>query len=100
MLTHEMKMITIITESILEHGLLEDIERLGAKGYTIENVRGKGHRGVRHGDWSSDSNIRVEIVCDLKTADDIADHLKEAYYKDYAMMLFLSDVKVLRSEKF
>ncbi len=100
MLTYEMKMITIITESVLEHGLLEDIEKLGAKGYTVMNVRGKGRHGVRHGDWSGDSNIQVEVVCESETAEKIAEHLQKNYYKDYAMKVFISDVKVLRSDGF
>lgn len=100
MISYDMKLVTIVTESVLEHSLLEDIERLGARGYTITNARGKGHRGVRDAGWSSDSNIRVEIVCESPVADGIAEHLTETYYEDYAMMLFLSDVQVLRPKKF
>lgn len=100
MLTHNMKLITIITESILEHSLLKDIERLGAHGYTITNARGKGHQGVRDAGWASDSNIRIEVICEPQVIDAIAEHLHETYYKNYAMMLYLSDVKVLRPEKF
>ncbi len=100
MLTHNMKLITIITESVLEHSLVEDIERLGARGYTITNARGKGHSGVRDAGWASDSNIRIEIISESRVIDAIAEYLNETYYKDYAMMLFISDVTVLRSEKF
>lgn len=100
MITHDMKMITIITESILEHTLEEDIERLGAHGYTITNARGKGEQGTRDAGWSGDSNIRIEVVSDAEVIDDIAEYLSETYYKDYAMMLYLSDIKVLRPKKF
>ncbi len=100
MITHNMKLITIVTESILEHSLVEDIERLGARGYTITNARGKGHRGVRDAGWASDSNIRIEVVCESQVINAIAEHLNETYYKNYAMMLYLSDVQVLRPEKF
>ncbi len=100
MRTHKMKLITIITESVLEHSIVEDIDRLGAHGYTITNAKGKGHRGVRGGAWDSDSNIRVEIICEPQIIDAIAEHLSKTYYKDYAIMLFLSDVEVLRLEKF
>ncbi len=100
MLTHNMKLITIVTESVLEHRLLKDIERLGARGYTITNARGKGQRGVRDAGWSSDSNIRIEVVCKPQLIDTIAQYLSKTYHKDYAMMLYLSDVTVLRPEKF
>ncbi len=100
MITHTMQLITIITESVLEHSLIEDLERLGVGGYTITNARGKGHRGLRDAAWSTDSNIRVEVLCEAQVADTIAEHLTKTYYVDYAMMLYLSDVKVLRPEKF
>ncbi len=100
MITHDVKMITIITESILENTLEKDIERLGAHGYTVTNARGKGERGVRDAGWSSDSNIRIEVVGEEKVIYAIAEYLSSTYYKDYAMMLFLNDVKVLRPEKF
>jgi len=43
MSTDTRKLVTIITESALEHSLVDDFERLGAHGYTITNARGKGH---------------------------------------------------------
>lgn len=100
MLTYSIKLITIITESVLEHTLVDDLERLGAHGYTITNARGKGHRGVRDAGWSADSNICVEVLCESQVADAIAEHLTKTYYKNYAMLLYLSDVKVLRPKKF
>lgn len=94
------KLITIVTESALEQNLVDDIERLGAHGYTITNTRGKGHRGVRSADWGTSSNIRVEVICDTPVATAITAHLQEHYFKNYAMVVFQSDVDVLRAEKF
>lgn len=95
-----LKLLTVITESALESQLVRDIERLGATGYTITNARGKGHRGVREAGWEVDSNIRIEVVCDEPTARRIATHLQQRYYDNYAMILLLGDVEVLRPEKF
>lgn len=92
------RLLTIVTEATLEHRLIKDIERLGAQGYTITDVRGKGARGVRESRWEGGSNIRVEIACDAAKADVIAAHLKECY-DDFAMFLCISDVEVVRSEK-
>jgi len=94
------KLLTVITEAALEHYLERDLERLGATGYTISNARGKGSRGTREADWEADSNIRVEVVCDEATARRIAGHLQQRYYANYAMILLLADVEVLRPEKF
>ena len=94
------KLMTIITEAAIEHPLLKDIERLGAHGYTVTNARGKGSRGVRDAGWEADANIRIEVVCDMETASTIAQHLKTHYYENYAMILMLSDVQVMRPDKF
>ena len=97
---HSRKLLTIVTEAALENTLIRDLERLEAHGYTITDARGKGGRGVRNAGWEASGNIRMEIVCDAEKAAVIAAHLKEHYYDDYAMILFVSDIKVLRQEKF
>ena len=94
------KLLTIITEATLESVLVKDLERLGVRGYTIVNARGKGSWGVRDATWGESSNIHVEVVCDIQTAEAIAAHLQDRYYDNYAMILFMSDVAVLRPEKF
>ena len=94
------RLITIVTEAILEVELCEVLERLGATGYTVTNARGSGHRGIRDAGWSSSSNVRIEVVCQEEDAQRIATHLRDNYYNDYAMIFFESDVRVLRPEKF
>ena len=94
------RLVTIVTEAILEVELCEVLEQLGATGYTVTNARGSGHRGIRDAGWSSNSNVRIEVVCKEEVAQRIARHLREHYYNDYAMILFESDVRVLRPEKF
>ncbi len=99
MFTRRTKLITIITESALEHTLIDDFDRLGAGGYTITNARGKGYTGVRDGRWPTDSNIRVEVICDTELADTIAEHIIKTYYRDYAVMVYIGDVTVVKPDK-
>lgn len=94
------KLLTVITEAALEHALVQDVERLGAHGYTITDARGKGKRGVRNAGWEASGNIRLEVVCDAARAAAIAAYLQQHYYANYAMILFMTDVEVLRPEKF
>ena len=96
----EKKLLTIVTEAAIESSLAADIRRLGAGGYTIVDARGRGSRGVRDAGWSETGNIRIEVVCDPPIAKRIADHLREHYYSDFAMILYISDVSVMRPEKF
>jgi len=97
---HTVRLLTVVTESVLEGTLTRDLERLGAHGYTITNARGKGTRGVRDAGWEASSNIRVEVLCDAATSEALVAHLRERYYEDYAMVLFVQDVEVLRPGKF
>jgi hypothetical protein len=98
--TEARKLVTIVTEAVVERRLVDDLKLLGAHGYTISDARGEGSRGVRSAGWEASSNIRVEVVCDPRTAEAIAAHLRANYYADYAMILYFSDVGVLRPEKF
>ena len=100
MQNHTRTLLTIVTESALEGTLMRDLDRLGAHGYTITDARGKGSRGVRNAGWEASGNIRIEVICDGATAASITSHLREHYYDDFAMILFLSDIEVLRAEKF
>ncbi len=93
-------LLSIITESSLEEQVVEDLRRLGAHGWTITDARGEGTRGTRSSDWEQSGNIRIEVICERSCAEEIQKHLKEKYYSNFAMISFLSNVEVMRSEKF
>jgi len=97
---HVRKLLTVVTEASLERSLVEDLRDLGARGWTITDARGQGHRGKRSLDWEHGGNIRLEVICDAALADRLVAHLREHYYDNYAMVLFVLDVEVLRPEKF
>jgi hypothetical protein len=94
------RLLTVVTEAVLERELIAELEALGVRGYTITDARGKGGRGRRLSDWAQEGNIRVEIVCEPALAERVAQRLRERYYDHYAMILFLQDVSVLRPDKF
>jgi hypothetical protein len=94
------KLVTIVSEAVLEERIVADALRLGARGYTVCDARGQGQRGARSGDWEANRNVRIEIVCGQEIAHALAEHLLATYYRDYAMILFVSDVDVIRPEKF
>ncbi len=94
------KLLVIVTEAALESQIAEDLVRLGTSGHTITDARGRGSRGVREASWEADRNIRIEVLCKEPTAQAIAAHLEETYYADYAMVVWVEDVEVLRPEKF
>ena len=94
------KLVTIVTEAMLETELCEALSELGASGFTVIDARGSGSRGVRDAGWSSSGNVRIEVVCSDEIASSIGEYVRDKYYENYAMILFESDIRVLRSGKF
>lgn len=94
------KVLTVICETGLERQLGDDVMRLGAHGYTVTEARGRGAWGVRDAAWDPSGNIRMEIICEAAVADRIADHLSSTYFENFAIVLYMADVQVLRGEKF
>jgi hypothetical protein len=94
------RLLTIVTEAVLERELVAEFDALGVRGYTITDARGRGGRGTRKSDWAQEGNVRIEIVCEPAVAERVAARLRERYYDHYAMILFMQDVSVLRPDKF
>lgn len=94
------KLLTIVCEAALEKRLEKELPQLGAHGYTISDARGSGAHGRRDAAWPSSANIRVEVLCEQSVAEAVAHHLEAHYFSSYQMVIFLSDVQVLRAEKF
>lgn len=94
------KLVTIICEAQLEHDLLQDFDNMAVKGYTISEARGKGHRGLRAADWEQNRNIRIDIVCSAQDGEKIMLHLRDNYYEDFAMISYMTEVDVMRDNKF
>ncbi|MDP1651453.1 MAG: transcriptional regulator [Rhodocyclaceae bacterium] len=98
--TEKRTLLTVITEAAIEQPLLRDLDRLGVRGYTVSDARGRGSRGVRDAAWDEAANIRIEVICSRMLADSVLGHLQARYYADYAMVAFLQDVEILRPDKF
>lgn len=86
-------LLTIFTESALETQLVADLTKLGARGYTITNARGRGSSGLRSASWEANSNIRLEVICNQTLAEQLANYLQETYGGNYAMVIFTSEIK-------
>ena len=98
--THPRKLLVIIAEAAIEKDLLEDAKRLGAQGYTVADVRGGGRHGERAASWDGDRNIEVKVIATPPVAEAIVARVLEAYCPHYSVSMFLSDVAVLRPEKY
>ena len=98
--TEQRTLLTVFTEATIEQVLTRDMDRMGIRGYTISDVRGKGSRGVRDASWDESRNIRIEVICARTQAEALLAHLQARYYSNYAMVAYFSEVEVLRPDKF
>jgi hypothetical protein len=98
--TSPRKMLTIVVEYAIERMIVAELERSGVKGFTSVEARGFGEHGEREGDWDQSRSVRIETICDPSTAVELAQRLLERWGKDYALVLWLHDVEVLRGSKF
>lgn len=98
MKTVSLRLVTIIAEAVLEERLVQAILRLGAKGYTLTEVRGSGSRGVREGE--PEANVKIEAVVSPEVADRILDHLAERCFAHRAVIAFVETIEVVRGDKY
>ncbi len=102
MQTHRKKKIEIIVEKARVRSVLERVEALGAKGYTmIPDVSGRGH----HGDWGHSDildvyrSVLVIVIADADIAQRIVDESQQIL-QHATGIIYVSDVDVVRSEHF
>lgn len=96
------KKIEIVVEAACARAIIAMVEKAGAKGYTVvPNVSGKGNRGVR--DEAELSDVFRNVLIIVVAAEDIAARIVEASHsvlENYAGIVVVSDVDVLRDEHF
>lgn len=97
--TTTLKLVTIVTERILEDRLLQMITAKGAKGYTLTQATGKGSRGVRASEWEG-PDTRIETLVGPEVADAIVAEVAGRYFEHYAVIVFVQDAEVVRGEKY
>ena len=93
------KLVTIVAEPVLEEQIVAELHRLGARGHTVVASHGAGSRGMRASDPPGDG-VRIEVVASEVVADRILDHVASRYFPHYAVIAFVSDVHVVRGEKY
>lgn len=87
-----LKVVVLICEEALENLVCTDILAVGAKGYTLSTVRGRGNRGVRDAGWLLSSNVRFEIMCSEETAMRFIDLVELRYASNYGLIIYMHDV--------
>ncbi|MGJ8642938.1 MAG: P-II family nitrogen regulator [Luteolibacter sp.] len=94
-----LKKVTIIAESLLRDQLIDLLKKHGATGWSITAVEGEGSRGNRTSDFEG-RNAQIDTIVSLETADAIMSDIAESYFEDWAIIVYSSDVEVMRGDKY
>lgn len=97
--TYPLKLITIIAEPVLEARITTELRTLGATGFTVVDGRGGGSRALHATDIPG-INIRIDSIVTAAVAERIVEHIAAQYFTDYSVIAYVSDVAVVRSEKY
>lgn len=97
--TMPLKKVTIIAEAVLEDRLLREIRELGARGYTMADVHGEGIRGIHASEWEG-HNRQIDMLVSPEVADRILEHLANEYFPVYAVVAYVTDVAVVRGDRY
>jgi nitrogen regulatory protein PII len=66
----KLKLVTMIADDSLAHILEEQITALGANGYTVSKVEGKGKTGSLNSAWLGE-NVKIETIVSEDTCEQI-----------------------------
>ena len=93
------KLVTIICEPVLCSSLISTVQSLGASGFTISDVHGEGSGEKRSGEVPNEKT-KIEVVVDVDVAKKLMDKIAESYFENYSLIVYASDIQVIRQEKF
>ncbi|MBX9929764.1 MAG: hypothetical protein K2X99_12740 [Gemmatimonadaceae bacterium] len=99
MQTHPLTVVTVIAEPVLEHRLTSELRALGATGFTVVEGHGEGSQG-RHAGEIPGENVRIETIVTDAVADRIVTRFAEAYFDDFAMVVYTTRAHVVRGAKY
>ncbi len=94
-----LKLITVVAESLVSDRIIREIQRLGARGYTVTPAGGEGGRGARAGSQER-RNVRIETLVAAPMAEKILRLLNEYYVPQYAVVAFVQPVDVINGDRY
>lgn len=94
-----MTLVTIIAEPVLEARITDELRHCGATGFTVVDGRGEGSRQL-HAAEIPGVNVRIETIVTATVAERIVAHVTERYFADYAVIVYTTEVAVVRAAKY
>ena len=97
---YNVKLLTITCEILAQKNIIEILKNHEITGYTSYEVDGNGARGLRGQGLQAEKNVKVEVIMHEEKLSDVIEEISRTLFADFAIVLYVSDIGVLRTEKF
>ena len=97
---YNVKLLTITCEILAQKNILEILKNHKITGYTTYEVEGDGTRGLRGQGFKNEKNVKVEVIMHEEKLSDVIEEISRTLFANFAIVLYVSDIGVLRPEKF
>lgn len=97
---YDVKLLTIICEILAQKNVIEILNKHEITGYTTFEVEGNGARGLRGQGFKNEKNVKIEVIMNENKLTDIVEEISRTLFANFAVVLYVSDIGVLRPEKF
>lgn len=98
--TNPMKLVTLVCEAYALDPVKNLLREVGAHGCTHFPVEGSGAGGERTGEMKEFANVQIEVILQPAAAQTLLERVEKELFHRYGMIVFESDVRVIRSGKF
>lgn len=97
---YDVKLLTITCETHAQKNVNDILRKYGTNGQTTYDVRGIGEKGTGGGGLLDQKNVKIEIVLSKDKLEKIVGEITATLFADFVIMLYVSDIQVVRIEKF
>jgi len=97
---YNVKLLTITCEILAQKNIIEILKNHNITGYTTYEVDGNGARGLRGQGFKNEKNVKVEVIMREEKLQDVVEEISRTLFANFAIVLYVSDVGVVRTEKF
>ena len=97
---YDVKLLTITCEILAQKNVIEILKNHEITGYTSYEVDGNGEKGLRGQGIQAEKNVKVEVIMREEKLSVVIEDISRTLFPDFTIILYVSDVGVVRTEKF
>ena len=97
---YDVKLLTITCEILAQKNVIDILKNHEITGYTSYEVDGNGEKGLRGQGIQAEKNVKVEVIMREEQLSAVIEAISRTLFLDFTIILYVSDVGVVRTEKF